>query len=79
MVPAMAAAYARRFDVAQLREIRRFFETPVGRAYVRGSATIMSDPDVAAWQRGLMASSMSGVQEDVAAFAKQVAALEKKP
>jgi hypothetical protein len=76
MVPAMAAAYARRFDVAQLQEIRAFFETPTGRTYMQASFTIMSDLDVAAWQRQLMAQSMGHVQEDVAAFAKQVAALE---
>lgn len=80
MVPAMANAYARRFDLQQLHELRTFFETPTGRAYMQASFTIMSDPDIAAWQRQLMTQSMAHVQEDVAAFAQQVAALgPKKP
>jgi hypothetical protein len=80
MLPAMANAYARRFDLAQLKEIRAFFETPTGRAYMQGSVTIMSDPDVAAWQRQLMSQAMAHVQEDVAEFTRQVAALApRKP
>jgi len=78
MIPAMANAYARRFDVGQLREIRAFFETPTGRTYARQAATIMSDPDVAAWQRRLMTSSMSRMREDLADLTRRVAALEPK-
>lgn len=80
MFPAMAKAYARRFDLQQLRDIQAFFETPSGRAYMRASFTIMSDPDVAEWQRRMMAQSMSHVQDDVAGLVQQIAALEgKKP
>lgn len=78
MSDAMARAYARRFDVAQMREIKAFFLTPTGRLYMQQSYTIMADPDVAAWQRTMMATSMTGVQADVADFAKQIAALEPK-
>lgn len=81
MMPVMARAYARRFDVRQLGEIKAFFETPTGRAYMRSSLTIMSDPDVAAWQRDLMNQSMSRVQQDIGDLARQATALEqeKKP
>lgn len=80
MFPAMANAYARRFDLQQLRDIRAFFETPSGRSYMQASFTIMSDPDVAAWQRQMMTQSMSHVQDDVTAFVQQITALEgKKP
>ncbi|WP_375398147.1 DUF2059 domain-containing protein [uncultured Sphingomonas sp.] len=78
MFPAMANAYARRFDLQQLRDIRAFFETPSGRAYMQASFTIMSDPDIAAWQRQMMTQSMGHVQEDVAGFVQQVTALESK-
>jgi hypothetical protein len=78
MSDAMARAYARRFDVAQMREIKAFFQTPTGRLYMQQSYTIMADPDVGAWQRTMMANSMTGVQADVADFAKQIAALEPK-
>src|SRR3546814_15125821 len=54
----MARAYARRFTVAQLGEIETFFRTPTGRIYVTESMNIMSDPDIAAWQRQSIASSM---------------------
>ena len=75
MFPAMANAYARRFDLRQLRDIRTFFETPSGRAYMAAAFTIMSDPDVAAWQRDVMARSMATMQQEVTAFAQKVAAL----
>ena len=42
------------------------------------SLTIMADPDVAAWQRSMMESSMRHMQADVAEFAKQVATPEQK-
>ena len=78
MVEAMARAYARRFDVAQCRDIKAFFATPSGRAYMQQSLTIMADPDVAAWQRSMMESSMAHMQADVAEFAKQAATPEQK-
>jgi hypothetical protein len=68
MVEAMARAYARRFDLKQLADIRAFFETPTGRVYMAASYTIMSDPDILAWQRDLMARSMSHIQEDIGKF-----------
>src|SRR3546814_18844746 len=55
---AMARAYARRFTVAQLGEIETFFRTPTGRIYVTESMNIMSDPDIAAWQRQSISSRM---------------------
>lgn len=79
MTPAMANAYARRFDLQQLRELRAFFETPTGRAYMQASYTIMNDPDVAAWQRDMMTRSMARVQASVAKFAEQAVKLERMP
>ena len=81
MLRVMTNAYARRFDVAQLNEIRRFFETPTGRAYMQGSLTIMSDPDVASWQRQLTTQAMAKVQEDIAEFTQAAAAAlgQRKP
>lgn len=75
MAAAMGNAYARRFDVAQLRTIQAFFVTPTGIAYRQESMSIMSDPDVAAWQRTMMTKAMTRVQADVGDFVKQVAAL----
>lgn len=78
MSDAMTRAYARRFDVTQMREIKAFFMTPTGRIYMQQAATIMADPDIGAWQRTMMTDSVSKVHDDVADFAKQVAALEPK-
>ena len=75
MLTAMTNAYARRFDLQQLRELQVFFETPTGRAYMQASYTIMNDPDVAAWQQSLIAQSMNHIQEDAAEFATDMAAL----
>ncbi|WP_445190887.1 DUF2059 domain-containing protein [Sphingomonas sp. Tas61C01] len=77
MATAMSRAYARRFDVAQLEEIERFFKTPTGRAYMQASMTIMADPDVAAWQRTMMNDAMSHVQQDTAQFVKEITAIKQ--
>ncbi|MFS0772374.1 DUF2059 domain-containing protein [Sphingomonas sp. 1P08PE] len=77
MIEAMSRAYARRFDVVQLGDIERFFRTPTGSAYMQASMTIMADPDVAGWQRTMMANAMSHVQEDAASFGKEIAAIQQ--
>ncbi|MDP1027921.1 DUF2059 domain-containing protein [Sphingomonas sp. KR1UV-12] len=77
MIDAMSRAYARRFDVTQLGELERFFRTPTGTAYMQASMTIMADPDIAAWQRTMMADAMGHVQEDAMAFAKEIAAIKQ--
>jgi hypothetical protein len=77
MATAMSRAYARRFDIAQLEEIERFFRTPTGLAYMQASMTIMSDPDVGAWQRTMMNDAMSHVQQDTAEFVKEITAIKQ--
>ena len=78
MVDAMARAYARRFTTAQMGELRAFFETPTGRLYIDQAATIASDPDVANWQRDLMAKSMARIPADVDAMMAEIKALPPK-
>lgn len=53
---AMAKAYARRFTLRQLAELKGFFETPTGRLYMAQQGTILSDHDVAAAQLAIMTS-----------------------
>jgi hypothetical protein len=72
LADAMALAYARRFDAGQLSEIQAFFDTPTGARYIRESMTMMSDPDVAAAQQKMMAKSMEGMQERVAALVSEI-------
>ena len=77
MMNAMARAYARRFDAAQLGDLKRFFATPTGQAYMQASSSIMADPDIAAWQRKLMSEAMIHMQEDIAAMAKDIQATQQ--
>jgi hypothetical protein len=77
MATAMSRAYARRFDVTQLAEIERFFQTSTGRAYMQASMTIMADPDVGAWQRTMMNDAMSHVQQDTAEFVKEITTIKQ--
>lgn len=79
MVEAMSRAYARRFDERQLKEISAFFATPTGKVYLEQSPTIMSDPDVLAWQSRLMSKSMSTIHEDIETLSKELGAELGKP
>lgn len=74
MFMAMERAYARRFTTAQLDEVSAFFRTPTGRFYMDQSMAIMSDPDVLAWQRGLMQQAMAGVEEDMKTLQAEITA-----
>lgn len=42
----MARAYARRFSVAELTEINRFFASPAGATFARQSFELMTDPEL---------------------------------
>lgn len=78
MFDAMANAYARRFTVAQMEETQRFFATPTGQIYMKESVMIMSDPDIAAWQRQLMTKAMEKAPAEIEIMTKELkAAMEK--
>lgn len=78
MVEAVARAYARRFTVPQMDEIKRFFLTPTGKVYGEESQTIMSDPDVSAWQQNMMRRSMADAQRDAPDLAAKLRAIDEK-
>ncbi|QPQ54949.1 DUF2059 domain-containing protein [Allosphingosinicella flava] len=48
MRSALMRAYARRFQVQELLDMKAFFETPTGRRYATESVLIMQDPEVLA-------------------------------
>ncbi len=75
MMEAMAHAYARRFTITQMGEMRTFFETPTGQVYINQAATIVNDPDVARWQRDLMTSAMGKIPAEVDAMMAEIRAL----
>lgn len=54
MRDALAHAYARRFTVAQLGEMDRFFATPTGQAYAADSLTLMMSPDMTVATQGFL-------------------------
>jgi hypothetical protein len=78
MVRAVENAYARRFTVSQLNEIKAFFLTPTGQIYGEQSQTLMTDPDVVAWQKDLAARSVADAQRDAPALAAKLKAIEEK-
>jgi hypothetical protein len=63
----LANAYARRFTVAELAEINRFFASPAGASYARQSMELMTDKE-------LMAEMMSAGPE----FMKEMPAIIEK-
>jgi hypothetical protein len=78
MMEAMARAYARRFTVTQMGEMRTFFETPTGQVYIGQAATIVNDPDVAKWQRDLMTKEMGKMPAEIEAMMAEIKALPPK-
>lgn len=77
MIAVMERAYARRFTISEMGEMNTFFSSPAGQAYIRGSATIMADPDVMEWQRQSMAASLSAVKPEQDKFMKDIAEIMK--
>lgn len=51
---ALVASYARRFSVAELGDLQRFFATPTGRAYAADSMTLMMGPDMVNAMQGFL-------------------------
>lgn len=78
MMTAMQRAYARRFSVSEMAEIRTFFASPTGQAYMDRGAKIMTDPDVSAWQQKMVAQQMSKMPEATRALAAEIMALPPK-
>ena len=77
MVTVMERAYARRFTVAQMADIKAFFLTPTGQVYAEQSQTVMTDPDVVAWQQGLVKRAMADAQRDVPGLVAKFKAAEE--
>ena len=77
MIEAMAHAYARRFTIPQMSELRAFFQTPTGHAYVTEAPTIVNDPDVMKWQRDLMTSTMAKLPAEAQAMMAEIRELPK--
>lgn len=66
----LARAYARKFDVAQLDELNRFFSTPTGARYAHESMLIYMDPEVMTELQGAMPEIMKQMPRMVKAMEK---------
>lgn len=71
MREALAEVYAKRFTLAQLNDMNRFFATPSGTAYANNSMLIMMDPEVV----GRIAKDMPKMMQDLVA---QMPAIQEK-
>lgn len=71
----MAEAYARRFDLAQLGDLERFFATPTGAAYAAQSMQIYTDPAVMAKMQTMMPRLMQAMPAIMRKSAAATAAL----
>ncbi len=81
LLDAMAKAYARQFSTTELNDLKAFFTSASGQAYIRKSPTMMADPDIAAVQRQMMESSMKRLPADMTKMVeelKQAASADKK-
>ena len=65
LVEAYAHAYARMFSIEDLREIKVFVQTPAGTRFMQRAPGMLSDPDVADWQRKLAAQGAARQQGEL--------------
>jgi hypothetical protein len=75
MVTAMTRAYARRFSLAELADMKRFFASPSGQAYVQKSPTVMSDPDVMRWSQAMITRALDKAPAAAKALRDEINAL----
>jgi hypothetical protein len=75
MVTAMTRAYARRFSLAELGDMKRFFGSPSGQAYVLKSPTVMSDPDVMRWSQAMIGRALDKAPAAAKALRDEINAL----
>ena len=79
LIEAMTMAYARQFTPEQMKDMRAFFATPTGQAYVRQSTRIMSDPAIAEWQANSVKADMAELPAKLRQLMVELEALEAKP
>lgn len=68
MIDAYIAAFLRRFDAAEMREMTVFFSSDIGKKYCSLTGDIFSDPSIAAWQREYMANSQQDMDGEMETF-----------
>ena len=76
---AYGRAYARRFTLAQLGDLKAFFATPTGQLYTSRALSLLSDPDVAVANQAMIAGGMKNVRGDAQAMVAEIKALPPVP
>jgi hypothetical protein len=79
MADAMASAYARHFTVAQLNEVRAFYLTPTGKAFIAEVPAVMADPELAAVQRKMMSDMLARLPDSLKQLTAELEALDQSP
>ena len=69
LVEAYAHAYARSFSRDELVQIKAFVSTETGTKFMQRGNALMSDPDVAAWQRRVTEVEAARRRAELATFA----------
>lgn len=65
LMTAYANAYARAFTLDDLKAMKGFFGTPVGRRYVQTAPRLLGDPDIAAWMQRIMQESRESAPSEL--------------
>lgn len=73
LMEAIAEAYVREFSLAELEQITAFAKTPAGEHYLSRSASIMTDPSVAAANRAYFADAARSTEADEAELRTTIA------
>lgn len=79
LVEAYARAYARAFTLEDLQAISAFVHTPAGARYVQRSPELLSDPDVAAWQRDIAARAAARQPAELERLKQEMIEAAKAP
>ncbi|HEU4959664.1 MAG TPA: DUF2059 domain-containing protein [Sphingomonas sp.] len=65
LIAAYTDAYARNFTVDELGQLKAWLGTPIGQKYVGFAFAIAGDPEIAAWQKGVMERAQKRVPGEV--------------
>ena len=72
LVEAYAHAYARNFSQDELVRIKTFVSTEAGTKFMQRGNMLMSDPDVAGWQRRVTEQEAARQQSELATFQRNL-------
>jgi hypothetical protein len=78
MAGAMAQAYVREFSAGELREIRKFAQSPAGSHYLSASMKMLEDPAIAAANDRFLKTLPASIDQIMADWDRQTRAYRAK-